>query len=841
MIIDVPAARQLGCRFGQDFFFGRPPGASGAVSARDDRAEQAERHLRPSGCARGSGEMHRRPASVTVAVALIVALVSGCITVLSPVPGTTGTASGTLSVGDAVAVAAATIGDSGGTITVGDAGGPLAGLDLQVPSGAYGTPRDFVVSYRPITGHSYDERIKPISPLISIENGGEYADQVMSLKVPVDVPEGQFAMGFFYDEDTGVLEGMPLLAEDDVSVTIGTRHFSEFFISSILQSVLLNITVDSGFRPGVDDWQFTNYGSYIARGHCAGQSISAIWYYYERKLRGEADLYGRYDNYLSDEEKTPDLWKDDNLAYRLASTVQKDIDFYTLSAELSYSVVGIADTLQLLSFAYAFHVTHNPQLVGLVDSVQDIGHAIVAYKIDRGTIWIADPNFPGEKSADGKIEFVNGAFKPYRSALSADSDPTNFDKIGYLAVTAFVDWEAVGARFAQMENGAVGNEYFPAYDFSGRSDAAPDPLPLVDGVSFPDDKFALDWASTFDLRGVVYREGQLLPLSGLVVPLQPGENKLGIAISGLTGTDAKGNDIYKYIDFYRVTVIYNKVTISPDPITGNAGDDLSMTATMPAQVTDARYEWDYGDGTPKENLSLEAMHVFADEGEYTVTLSVYDDTTDRLMGRGTAVAQIGAGAATPTTTAQAGAGAWVLKLVETDIDKSEEVFSFSGLACSGGAKATSTETGATIVTTGGCQATGALVANETTQHSWSRPPDQLTPGQELTVTLTASSSGLCSWTVATTEENCRPSVTTRHGVALGDGQPWAQQEWNYSDLIYDSTNVGESANARDRPTAAVAWTVPDGHLSGKTLLLQFTAGSNAGRVRTNFWYEWQEP
>lgn len=775
------------------------------------------------------------------AVVLIAVLVGGCITV-SPVPGTTGAASGTLSVGDAVVVAAATIGESGGTITVGDAGGPLAGLDLQVPSGAYGTARDFVVSYRPISGHSYDDRINPISPLISVENGGDYADDIMSLKVPVDVPDGQFAMGFFYDEDTGVLEGMPLLAEDDGSVTIGTRHFSEFFISSILQSVLLNITVDSGFRPGVDDWQFVNYGSYIKPGgHCAGQSISAIWYYYERKLKGEPDLYGRYDNYLSDEEKTPDLPEDDNLAYRLASTVQRDIDWDALAAELSFAAIGAHDTLQLLSFAYAFHVTHAPQLVGLIDSVNGGGHAVVAYKIEAGNIWIADPNFPGVKSAEGKIEFSNGAFKPYRSALTADSKPKDFDKIGYLAVTAFVDWEAVGSRFAEMENGAVGDDVFPAYQLAGGSDAAMDNVPLVDGVSFPDDKFALDWESTFDLWGVVYREGQELPLSDNLIPLQPGENKLGIAVRGWTGKDKDGNDVYKYIDFYRVTVIYNQVTISPDPITGNAGDDLSFAATMPAQVTDARYEWDYGDGTPVEHLSLEAMHVFADEGEYTVTLSVYDDTTDRLMGRGTAVAQIGAGAATPTTTAQAGAGAWVLKLVQTDVDKSVNVFSFPGLVCNGGGEATSTETSATTTTTGGCQATGAVVANETTQHSWSRPPDQLTPGQELTVTLTASSSGLCSWQATVTEEFCRPMVTTRHGVSQGDGWPGGQQEWDYSGLIYDSGNVGESASAWDRPTAAVAWTVPDGHLSGKTLFLQFTAGSQQGQVRTNFWYEWQEP
>jgi len=744
--------------------------------------------------------------------------------------GDGGGVEGELSLGDSTELASDTIDEDGGVITIDRSGDPLDGLELTVPSGSYEDEREFSVSSRPITGQSYDDRIKPISPLISIENGGDYAGEIMSLKVPVAVPEGQFAMGFFYDKETGALEGMPLLAVDGDSVTVATRHFSDFFISPILESVLLNITVDSGFRPGVDDWQFVNNGSYIApRGHCAGQSIAAMWYYYERKLTGEPDLYGRYDNYLSEEEKTPDLPEDDNLAYRLASTVQKDLR-KTLAVKLFLAIEGTDDTLQMLAFAYALHATHAPQFVGLTDTVNGGGHAIVGYKIEGGNLYVADPNYPGLKSAEGKIEYVNGAFKPYRSALSAKDDPTWFDKIGYYAVSAMVDWEAVGARFAEMEDGAVGNEYFPAYTMPGSSAETAGVVLLVDGVAFPDDSLVV-YPPDLGWTVKVFRGGEELPEVDGFVTLQPGENKLGILV------ELKGD----YVDFYRVTVIYNQVTISPDPITGNAGDDLSFAATMPAQVEDGRYEWDYGDGTPVEHLSLEAMHVFADEGEYTVTLSVYDDTTDRLMGRGTAVAQIGAGAANATTTAQAGAGAWVLKLVETDIDKFEEVFSFSGLACSGGAKATSTETGATIVTTGGCQATGAQVANETTQHSWSRPPDQLTPGQELTVTLTASSSGLCSWTVAATEEDCRFYTSTRHGVALGDGRPGGQQEWAYSGLIYDSGNVGQSANARDRPTADVVWTVPDGHLSGKTLFLQFTAGSNAGRVRTNFWYQWQGP
>ena len=588
---------------------------------------------------------------VLAGIAVLVAAISGGIACNEGEQAPANTASGvegTLSLGDSTELAAVTIAESGGTITVGDEGGALEGLALQVAEDSYDAPRDFAISFRPITGHDYDDRINPISPLITVENGGDYADRVMSVKVPVQVPDGHFAMGFFYDGQTGELEGMPLLDDDGASITVGTRHFSDFFISSILESVLLNITVDSGFRPGVDDWQFANYGSYAAQGgHCAGQSIAAMWYYYERKLKGEPALYGRYDNYLSDEEQTPDLWEDDNLAYRLASTVHSDLHWDTLGFNLFLALEGTNDPLQMLAFAYALHVTHAPQFVGLTDTVNGGGHAIIGYKVEGGNIWVADPNYPGVKSAEGKIEYVDGAFRPYRSAPRADSDPTSYDKIGYYAVSAMVDWEAVGARFAEMESGAVGDEYFPAYALRGLSLSELAEAPLVDGVAFPDNKFAVREPGS-DWRVGVYRAGnQLGSGRGEVVTLQPGDNKLGIALSRETGKkDRDGKDILGYVDFYRVTVVYNQVEISPNPVTGNAGDDLRMTATMPARVENARYVWDYGDGTPNEDLSLSSMHVWAEAGEYPVNLSVYD-AKDRLIGLGQAVAKIGASTGTP--------------------------------------------------------------------------------------------------------------------------------------------------------------------------------------------------
>lgn len=714
---------------------------------------------------------------------------------------------GTLSLGDSTELAAATIAESGGTITVGDEGGALEGLALEVAEGSYDAPRDFAVSYRSITGHSYDDRINPISPLISVDNGGDYADQVMALKVPVEVPEGHFAMGFFYDEETGALEGMPLLAVDDGFVTVGTRHFSDLFISSVLESVLLNITVDSGFRPAVDDWQFANYGSYIEDGHCAGQSIAAMWYYYERKLQGEPELYGRYDNYLSDEEQTPDLWEDDNLAYRLASTVQRDIDWKTLGFQLFLAIEGTDDTLQMLAFAYALHTTHAPQFVGLTDTVNGGGHAIVGYKIDGGNLYVADPNFPGVKSAEGKIEYVDGAFKPYRSALSAISDPTSFDKIGYYAVSALVDWEAVGARFAEMESGAVGDEYFPAYPLEGFSEVELAEVPLLDGVTFPDSKLAFVLPNfSWDIR--VFRAGRALPMRGGFVDLQPGENKLGI-LASLNG---------RYVDFLRVSVVYNQVEISPNPVIGNAGEDLRMTATMPASVPNARYVWDYGDGTPNEDLSLSSMHVWAETGEYPVTLTVYDEN-DRLAGIGQATAQIGASTATPSGagpgTGSASSGGWVLKGSETY----KEVPDYEG-DCYHSQEVTIA--GLSATTSRRCSGTDYDVYQQT-EHSWSAaPPERLAPGETLTITSTVTSQG------------------TFGSIALsGGGSSWVRIYLEPGGGPYPG-GVWASVEENDSTSAVSEFTIPSGS-EGGLMWVTLALSSWAGSGGTTYTYEWQGP
>ena len=233
--------------------------------------------------------------------------------------------------------------------------------------------------------------------MIYVDNGGTYANDLMYVRVPVKVAAGDFAMGFYYDSTTKQLEGMPLISTDADSVTVGTRHFSDFFISEI-SDTLLSGDIDSGFRPGVDDWQFTNRGSYIAQGgHCEGQSLTALWYYCIQPDGADARLYGRYDN-NGDQPPTPGFWYDDSLGYRFASIVQSDIDADSFANQMwdtlaggkalqqdengnwqTVDVPGIGDQATWDLFAYAMEVTKEPQLVGLFSSAGG-GHAMIVYR-----------------------------------------------------------------------------------------------------------------------------------------------------------------------------------------------------------------------------------------------------------------------------------------------------------------------------------------------------------------------------------------------------------------------------------------------------------------------------
>lgn len=411
---------------------------------------------------------------VATALLALAMIVSGCCGILngnsngSNGPGGSTPAQqavhGTISSGTPAVDAQGTFISMGGTITVNKPDSPINGLTIEAPAGAYQTSQPVKVSSAPITGNTFGQYFNPVSPLITIDAGTGYADQPILVTIPINITPDQFPMAFYYNKTDQKLEGIPTVKYDTHSITIVTRHFCDIVVSAILNGTLDAVPVaDAGFKPGKDDWEFENWGSYIEpNGHCAGQSLSMMWYYTEQRQKLNApQLNGRFDD--NGRAKTPDVMRDDTEGYRFASVVHADkgANFASYDIIRPY-FTGLNDSITFYLFKYSILMTGEPQFIRLVNSSG--AHAIVCYKVAGNTMYVADPNFPGKERT---IQINGNKFAPYSSGDNSEDIKANgatlYKGIYYIAKTALINYDVIAADYAQMQAGTVGDGKFPKY------------------------------------------------------------------------------------------------------------------------------------------------------------------------------------------------------------------------------------------------------------------------------------------------------------------------------------------------------------------------------------------
>src|ERR1041385_38546 len=193
-----------------------------------------------------------------------------------------------------------------GTVAFSHAGDPLDGLTLTIPAGAYSGTTSWTIAA--------DTSIHPTLPAgftlaaapLVVTNGKGYADSVLTFKVPMSVANDQALAPFYYDPASGKLEGIPMVDRTTTYATLATRHFSNDQLANVPHTSSLRAfgatassafgtviivwvttpvtnltgTFSTSFRPGVDDWEFENYGDYAAPdGDCEGMSITTMYYH----------------------------------------------------------------------------------------------------------------------------------------------------------------------------------------------------------------------------------------------------------------------------------------------------------------------------------------------------------------------------------------------------------------------------------------------------------------------------------------------------------------------------------------------------------------------------------
>lgn len=475
---------------------------------------------------------------------------------------TTGPGTGTITRDAPVAVVDQVVEPSGGTITVTAPGAALDGMTIDVQAGSYAEPRTFSIRTEAIQAHTFGPDFNPISPLVTIRNGGGYAERPMVLRVPVRVPEGHFAMGFLFDEATGTLEGLPILESEPDHVTVFTMNFehnrrdadvtlgalswgsasgaledagaeSKIVMSSVPSSRLLG-EGNTGFTPGVDDMPFINRGSHAEPGgFCAGSSIGAMWYYTNKKQAGAEPIWTRLEG--DGRRGIQTLEYDDVAGIKFASMIQTGYggpSFIDLVQMLGQALAK--DDVTMAAFRYAIKLTGAPQFAAIFPGLGGGGHAVTVYKVRDIFLHVADPNYPGNKERVIVYDDATSSFMPFSASTKLGAQDTLYTSSFYTGRTSLVNWHRPAKHWAEVEAGTIGADSFPKYTLRALDENV-EGAPLVDGFRVRDGRLSVIVAAQgFDPRWEAYDEsGTLLQkepeLTAVVLP-KAGKQWVGIAV-----------------------------------------------------------------------------------------------------------------------------------------------------------------------------------------------------------------------------------------------------------------------------------------------------------------------
>jgi len=494
--------------------------------------------------------------------------------------------------GQSETLASQDVGPQGGTLVVSRPGHPLDGLEVEIPEGAFDDSQQVTIASAEIFDHTFGEFVEPLTPLLEITIGDDYANDIITVTIPIRSPHNEVGLPIHYDQSVGIIELVPFIDVGPDSVTMATRSFSLFAVAHFRVASLFvpppeewpfdedrRIILDSGFRPGVDDWQFANHGSHITPlGYGTGQVITALAHYMSNPVR----LWGLYDN-NGREPATPNFDWDDSLAIRLASVVQHD---YLTSLDLlghwlirqlmergSGSETDNQDRYHKMAIRLALSPSETarnadlqpPVLVGVYG--ESGGHVLIVYKMSEMLVplgprrfvdfHVADPNYPGDRNRWIRYDPKTQAFLPYRSGEN------EYDVVVFQGRWQWYNKRAVFARLAEFELGIVGDDLFPSYglalideESNLMEDDAGNPLLLTDGYVSrdrtlrvlgigrwnDDDVGALNLVAFRDLNPVSAAQGDVLSIE-----LTEGKNEIGLLVA---------DSFDEYIDFEYVDVRY---------------------------------------------------------------------------------------------------------------------------------------------------------------------------------------------------------------------------------------------------------------------------------------------
>lgn len=548
-----------------------------------------------------------------------------------------------LELGATQAAGQLTVPAGGGQVTVAE--GPLAGLSLTVPPGAWPAGVTLTLAVTPVSAVRLDG-VRAGSALVSLEPGGARSTaEPVHVFIPGERSDEEVAMVFGYDRATGELEAMPSYPAPG-GTAFATQHFSEY-LTLLTQKVKLDEPLPTRFEYGVDDFPMVNEGSYLApRGFCSGQVVAALSYWADRRLDGGAPLVEYADARPPDggpsTRRTQAFYADDRRAWQLTSAVQRESVFTLENWDHWRQLQQYAKperTEQLLSAA--LYVTKRPQFLTIRRVLEDggtMGHALLAFgkqRTDAGSRYlISDPNWPWREDAGTPREVLyraDAGFTPYSGRLNSNDATRDYTQFAFVGTWAFVSRDTVRTLWQHFDDDLLGDG-FPEATVVARASAVPgNPEAfLVDGLVRTDPVLRVGLnPEPFTWRITVYdaslrelaRSSQVLG-DGAQVTLAPGDNVLGVRVDGRSGSQVPD---YSWVHFRWVTVRYQPPEPNQPVLLG------SVTLPGAARGLDVR------DGTAYVALDTEGFSVVDVSSPAAPVLRATLDVGAHSLGRGVVV------------------------------------------------------------------------------------------------------------------------------------------------------------------------------------------------------------
>ncbi len=411
---------------------------------------------------------------------------------------------------------------------------------------------------------------------------------------------------------------------------------------------------DTGFRPGVDNWEFYVDETVLTDEVFLGSALTSAWYFAAKKA-SNGPLWRKY-------QEAEGVMESNRRGYRWASVVVKSAyeELWEGLQAVAAEVVaqGGPNPVARLSLA-SFHAIRAgfaanpgiPQIAYLYTSNPALpGQAVLIYRSNGQQLFAVDP---GHLNQSITIDFTSGAMTP----LSVAGTPAPFVAMIGSGFALLGSADAIEDHWDAVADGTVGDEEFPEYRLMvGWGMGAGETTPLDGTVVhvYGEDGWPVVYAECVSCHGE--NRGPSLPpgnaplanlgvylanagggwsfastTHGLIIGLAtPGDRRVGLEIM----SRPEGESEFFWTDWSSLTMRRLAANIAPAEPTIEANADLTLTLNLTNAPANLEYEWDFDDGTARPvTTTPQTTHTWATDGSYLTTVTARNRTTKQPVAK----------------------------------------------------------------------------------------------------------------------------------------------------------------------------------------------------------------